>query len=143
VRDGEIYFSAVGPSAEETGVAGNPDALSEDRRGESAQERICALEGCEKPVPPKKRPGGSPQQFCSERCQRTDEKRRFRARHRKMATCRRDGCGRVFERAATSERKQVYCTVECQALARSVEYRERPDILENAACARRFGREAA
>ncbi len=37
--------------------------------------------------------------FCSERCQRLAERRRYRARHTEGATCK--GCGAMFERSAT------------------------------------------
>jgi len=39
----------------------------------------------------------------------------------------------VFERSVTSKRLKVFCSPECMAQARSVEYAQRPDILENAA----------
>jgi hypothetical protein len=37
----------------------------------------------------------------------------------------------VFARSATSKRLKVYCSPECMAEARSVEYAARPDILAN------------
>jgi hypothetical protein len=49
--------------------------------------------------------------------------------HTETATCR--GCGVTFERETTTERRQVYCTEQCQYATRSAEYRERPDIYEN------------
>jgi predicted nucleic acid-binding Zn ribbon protein len=106
-----------------------------DRLGGSLQEKACALDDCSEPVTPHK--GGSPKRFCSERCQRVAERRRYRARRTELAACKRPGCGRVFERSATSERKQVFCTLECQAAHRSVEYRARPDILAGIGAARR------
>jgi hypothetical protein len=64
--------------------------------------------------------------FCSERCQRAAECRRYRARRTEPATCQR--CGTTFERSATTKRLKVYCSLECQYEARSVSYRARPDI---------------
>jgi hypothetical protein len=73
--------------------------------------------------------------FCSERHQRIAERRRYRARRTEQATCKR--CGGTFERTATSERKQLYCSLDCQYRARSGEYRERQDIRSNLLRARR------
>jgi hypothetical protein len=111
-------------------------APTRDRREGSLQEKACALDDCSELVTPHK--GGSPKRFCSERCQRIAERRRYRARHTELTVCKRRGCGTVFERFATSaERKQVYCSLDCQALARSVEYRARPDIQAGIGAARR------
>lgn len=107
------------------------------------QEKACALDDCSELVATHKG-GGSRKRFCSGRCRRIAERRRYRARHTELTVCKRRGCGTVFERFATSaERKQVYCTPECQALARSVEYAGRPDILAGVARARAVAREAA
>jgi FPG/IleRS zinc finger protein len=74
--------------------------------------------------------------FCSERCQRQSEKERYRARHTEEATCKR--CGRSFERVVIGQRKKVYCSLECQYEARSVEYRQRPDLRRRLERARRL-----
>ena len=100
------------------------------------ENEICALDECSEPVVPRKR-GGSRKRFCSERCQRIAERRRYRARHTEQATCRREGCGQVFERNATTNRKQVFCSPGCMSAARSVEYAGRPDILAGIGEARR------
>jgi hypothetical protein len=42
----------------------------------------------------------------------------------------------TFERCATTKRKQVYSTLECQYEARSIAYRARPDIKANLGRAR-------
>ena len=134
VRDGERY------SAE--GVAPTPDDTPLGLRGGSVQEnepRRCALEDCSEPVEPRKR-GGSPKRFCSERCQRIAERRRYRARHTERTVCQRRGCGVVFDRSTTTNRPQVYCSPQCMAEARSVEYAGRPDILAGAARARAAAR---
>lgn len=84
--------------------------------------KTCAREDCgmgfETRIPHKR--------FCSDRCQRIAERRRYRARHTEWATCK--GCGERFDRSAVGERKKVYCTTDCQAESRSIEYRERDDI---------------
>lgn len=98
------------------------------------EQRICAREDCSEFVVAS--PGGSPKRYCSERCRRIAERRRYRTRRVELATCKRDGCGVVFERTATSERRQVFCSLECQALARSLEYRARADILAGVVRAR-------
>lgn len=96
-------------------------------------EKKCALEGCSAPVV-----GSRRKLYCSERCQRIVAQRRWRAgKPRESATCKRPGCGRVFGRDATSERRQVYCSPECLALDRSAEYRARPDIQAGIGAARR------
>ena len=69
------------------------------------------------------------QRFCSERCQRAAECRRYRERRTELATCPR--CGMAFERGATTKRLKVYCSLECQYEARSAEYRSRADIKAN------------
>jgi hypothetical protein len=117
------------------GVSPTPDQAPRDRRGVSAQKRTCALDDCSELVTPRKG-GGSPKRFCSERCQRIAERRRYRQRHTERTVCKRPGCGVVFERTTTSDRLQVYCSLECQALARSVEYAARPDIQAGIARAR-------
>ena len=89
---------------------------------------ICELEGCDNPVVPK-RHGGTPKRFCCERCQRIAERRRYRQRHTERTVCKRRGCGVVFDRSTATKRVQLYCTPECMALARSVEYAGRPDII--------------
>ena len=76
----------------------------------------CEREGCEarfKLTHPLKR-------FCSERCRRIVANRRYRAHRTEMATC---PCGTPFERTATTKRKQVYCSLECQYEQRSADYR--------------------
>jgi hypothetical protein len=73
--------------------------------------------------------------YCSERCRRVAENRRYRQRHIEEATC--PGCGEVFTRTATSRRKKVHCSTRCQYATRSREYSNRPEILEGLARARR------
>ncbi len=88
--------------------------------------RICALDGCPVEfVPPAKAPH---KRFCSKRHRSIAEKRRYRLNHREPASCKR--CGKPFERDATTKRKQVFCSLRCQAVGRSVEYVARPDIQE-------------
>jgi hypothetical protein len=99
-----------------------------DSEKTSGEERICALGDCFETVE-----GPTRKRFCSVRCQRIDEKRRYRERHRETATCKRNGCGVVFERDPMAGRKQVFCSLACQALSRSVEYKARPDIQANVA----------
>jgi hypothetical protein len=82
-------------------------------------------------MPPTRAPH---KRFCSERCQRIAERRRYRARHTEQATCR--GCGRTFERTVTSKRLQLYCTTACQWETRSADYAKRPDIQAQMARAR-------
>jgi predicted nucleic acid-binding Zn ribbon protein len=72
--------------------------------------------------------------FCSERCQRLAEQRRYRRRHTEIAACK--GCGRTVSRSTTTKRKQLYCTTDCQAESRSREYRGREDIQAGIARAR-------
>ena len=67
--------------------------------------------------------------FCSERCRRIVANRRYRAHRSETATCPR--CGSTFERATTTKRLKVYCSLECQYEARSASYRNRPDIRAN------------
>ncbi len=67
--------------------------------------------------------------FCSERCQRALANRRYRAQRTESVVCPR--CGRSFERATTTKRKQVYCSRRCQYQQRSADYRARPDIQAN------------
>jgi endogenous inhibitor of DNA gyrase (YacG/DUF329 family) len=67
--------------------------------------------------------------FCSERCQRAAECRRYRARRTESATCPR--CGATFERSTTTKRLKRYCSLECQYEARSAEYQDRADIKAN------------
>jgi endogenous inhibitor of DNA gyrase (YacG/DUF329 family) len=67
--------------------------------------------------------------FCSERCQRAAECRRYRERRTESVTCRR--CGMAFERTTTTKRLKVYCSLECQYEARSAEYQSRADIKAN------------
>ena len=67
--------------------------------------------------------------FCSERCQRAAECRRYRARRTETATCPR--CGASFERSATTKRLKVYCSLECQYETRSADYQGRADIKTN------------
>jgi hypothetical protein len=69
------------------------------------------------------------QRYCCERHQRNAEKARYRARHTEAATCK--GCDASFNRSTTSERRGVYCSLECQYLARAESYRQRSDIQEN------------
>jgi endogenous inhibitor of DNA gyrase (YacG/DUF329 family) len=64
--------------------------------------------------------------FCSERCQRIAERRRYRERHTEKAIC--PNCERVFERTATSMRKAIFCSPSCMAEHRSASYAKRPDI---------------
>jgi hypothetical protein len=64
--------------------------------------------------------------FCTERCRRRAERRRYRERHTEEALCR--NCESVFERTATSKRKQVYCSPACLSQHRSASYAKRPDI---------------
>jgi len=79
--------------------------------------------------------------FCSSRCQRIAERRRYRHRHTAEARCRR--CGATFKRTTTTERLQVYCTTKCQYEARAAEYPKRADILAGMARARAARRENA
>jgi hypothetical protein len=73
---------------------------------------------------------GHPQKrFCSERCRRIVANRRYRAHHTESATCPR--CKTTFERTTTTKRLQVYCSLECQYEARSVDYQGRSDIQAN------------
>jgi hypothetical protein len=109
-------------------------AATPDRWEGSLQEKACDLDGCSELVTPHK--GGSPKRFCSERCQRIAERRRYRARHTERVVCKRRGCGTVFERSITGKRIKVYCSLDCQALGRSVEYAGRPDIQVGIARAR-------
>jgi hypothetical protein len=64
--------------------------------------------------------------FCSERCQRIAERRRYRERHTEKAIC--PNCETVFERTATSMRKAIFCSPSCMAEHRSASYAKRPDI---------------
>jgi endogenous inhibitor of DNA gyrase (YacG/DUF329 family) len=65
--------------------------------------------------------------FCSERCRRASECRRYRARRTETATCPR--CEASFERSTTTKRLKVYCSLECQYGARSAEYQERAELV--------------
>jgi endogenous inhibitor of DNA gyrase (YacG/DUF329 family) len=67
--------------------------------------------------------------FCSEGCRRAIANQRYRAHRTESATCPR--CGTALERAATTKRKRLYCSLECQYEQRSTEYRARPDIKAN------------
>jgi endogenous inhibitor of DNA gyrase (YacG/DUF329 family) len=67
--------------------------------------------------------------FCSERCQRAAECRRYRARRTETATC--PYCGTSFERTTTTKRLKRFCGLECQYEARSAEYQGRADIKAN------------
>ena len=101
------------------------------------RERVCALEGCEDTFVPRRGRGRSAQRYCTERCRRIAERRRYRERRTEQATCAREGCDNLFERSTTSERTRIYCTLECQYAQRSESYRNRPDII---ATLRRTGR---
>jgi hypothetical protein len=67
--------------------------------------------------------------FCSERCQRAAECRRYRARRTESATC--PHCGTTFERGTTTKRLKRFCSLECQYAARSADYQGRADIRAN------------
>jgi len=104
------------------------------RETEMRSQRVCELDGCEEVfTPPHRAPN---KRFCSERHQRTDEKRRYRQRHVEQATCR--GCGKPFERSSTDGHLRLYCSTRCQYRHRSVTYATRPDIRDNLARARLF-----
>ncbi len=66
------------------------------------------------------------QRFCSRRCQRAAEKRRYRERHSVPAVC--PHCGLRFQTSTVDGRRKVYCSTSCQYQARSSEYRQRDDI---------------
>jgi len=61
--------------------------------------------------------------FCSERCQRIAERRRYRARHTEQARC--PQCGDEFTRSATTKRAQVFCSRWCMRTYRRADYRRR------------------
>jgi hypothetical protein len=97
-----------------------------------SERRVCALGSCGEAFELSAR--ASNKRFCSERCRRIEERRRWRAWRFEWATCK--GCGRPFERVAASKRLQVFCTTVCQYRTRSVEYAGRPDIQAGIARAR-------
>jgi len=63
--------------------------------------------------------------YCGEQHRRNAANARYRARHRESASCK--GCGASFERSATSQRKQSYCSLDCQYESRSREYTKRTE----------------
>jgi hypothetical protein len=78
--------------------------------------------------------GNPRKRFCTDACRRIVANRRYRARRTETAIC---PCGRTFERAATTKRKKVYCSLERQYEQRSIEYAQRPDIQANLSRGRR------
>jgi predicted nucleic acid-binding Zn ribbon protein len=89
-------------------------------------EKICARDDCGAAFKTR----SARKRFCSERCQRIAEKRRYRSRHVEVAVCANPDCRGDFQRSVVDgERQKVYCSLECQATHRSVEYASRPDIV--------------
>lgn len=85
--------------------------------------KLCAREDCGATF------DGGPRhkRFCSERCQRIDERRRYRDRNMESAVC--PNCGLGFKRSKVDgPRMKVYCSTSCQYEARSRDYRSRDDI---------------
>ena len=67
--------------------------------------------------------------FCSERCQRAAECRRYRARRTETATC--PHCGTTFERTTTTKRLETVLLARVPVEARSAEYQARADTRAN------------
>jgi hypothetical protein len=101
--------------------------------------RTCARDDCDETFQPTSRTRRK--RYCTERCQRIAERRRYRERHTEQATCARPACSTTFERETTNAKKpKIYCTLECQYADRSETFRERPSILTNIARARQYRR---
>lgn len=126
-------------SAEQTAVVApcEKNSAESERKNEKARrrkptiKRECALEGCGVVFTTTGR-----KLYCRESHQRIASNRRYRARHTETATCERTGCANTFTRDTTSHHRKVYCSLACQAAARSEEYRTRPDIQAGIAKAR-------
>ena len=78
------------------GFRANPDRKNEKRPLGTADRGTCEECGA---LFTRTRPQ---KRFCSERCQRIAERRRYRARHTEQAHC--PQCGDEFTRSATSKR---------------------------------------
>lgn len=67
--------------------------------------KTCALDECSEPFLPNR----SNQIFCSQRCRRVADKKRYPTELRELE-CENDGCGKTF---TTTNRSQKYCSAEC------------------------------
>ena len=74
----------------------------------------CERKGCGRSF----QKGPKTKRFCSDRCRRIAANHRYRARRMEPAKCKH--CGATFNRSATSARKRVYCSPDCQAASRTL-----------------------